>query len=106
MIDERTRRVVQDPSLIDGASKLASRPASSLASPRYWLNALLHNKYLNEAQLGALCRACESVMLREPNVVHVASPVTIVGDIHGQFYDLRKLLEISDFASGTQYVFL
>ena len=31
----------------------------------------------------------------EPNLLALDDPVTIVGDIHGQFYDFIKLLEPS-----------
>ena len=29
----------------------------------------------------------------EPNLINIQDPVTIVGDIHGQYYDLHKLLD-------------
>lgn len=29
--------------------------------------------------------------MEEPNMVHVRSPVTVCGDIHGQFYDLLEI---------------
>lgn len=28
----------------------------------------------------------------EPNLITIDDPITIVGDIHGQFYDFLKLL--------------
>ncbi len=31
---------------------------------------------------------------KEPNVLAVDDPITIVGDIHGQFFDLVKILEV------------
>ena len=30
----------------------------------------------------------------EPNIVNVSDPVIIVGDIHGQFFDLIKILAL------------
>ena len=32
--------------------------------------------------------------MSESNVEMVSSPVNLVGDIHGQFYDVQKLLKI------------
>ena len=42
----------------------------------------------------------------EENLLELMDPVTIIGDIHGQFYDLLTLLEISGDLSETKYLLL
>lgn len=44
----------------------------------------------------------------EPNLISIDDPITIVGDIHGQFYDFLKLLEndVGGNCETTKYVFL
>ena len=72
-------------------------PATSsdqLFSADYWLAACLKNRYLNELQVMELCRRVCDILITESNVVDVTSPVTVVGDIHGQFYDLRHMFEV------------
>jgi len=44
--------------------------------------------------------------MRESNVVHVRAPVTVVGDIHGQFFDLIEIFKIGGFCPDTNYLFL
>lgn len=46
------------------------------------------------------------VLRGEPNLVHVKSPVTICGDIHGQYYDLMKLFDVGGSIDDTDYLFL
>lgn len=44
--------------------------------------------------------------MKESNVVHVQAPVTVVGDIHGQFFDLLEIFKISGPCPDTNYLFL
>jgi serine/threonine-protein phosphatase 2B catalytic subunit len=47
-----------------------------------------------------------SVFKSEPNLLSVSEPVTVVGDIHGQFYDLLTLLDIGGDPDDNKYLFL
>lgn len=44
--------------------------------------------------------------MQESNVVHVQAPVTVVGDIHGQFFDLIEIFKIGGWCPDTNYLFL
>ncbi len=42
----------------------------------------------------------------EPNILYLSSPFFIVGDIHGQFYDLLYLIEKYGNFPNTRFLFL
>lgn len=44
--------------------------------------------------------------MEESNVQPVNSPVTVCGDIHGQFHDLMKLFDTGGDVPGTNYIFM
>ncbi|XP_069119666.1 serine/threonine-protein phosphatase 6 catalytic subunit isoform X1 [Argopecten irradians] len=48
---------------------------------------------------------CE-LLLEESNVQPVSTPVTVCGDIHGQFYDLMELFRTGGQAPDTNYIFM
>lgn len=41
----------------------------------------------------------QEVFLSESNLVSVSSPIVLVGDVHGQFYDVLKLLSLGNVYS-------
>jgi serine/threonine-protein phosphatase PPG1 len=44
--------------------------------------------------------------MKESNVVQIAAPVTVVGDIHGQFFDMIEIFKIGGYCPDTNYLFL
>ena len=44
-----------------------------------------------EHEVRDLCTKCTDILQRESNVALVKAPVTIVGDLHGQYHDLLEL---------------
>jgi serine/threonine-protein phosphatase 6 catalytic subunit len=44
--------------------------------------------------------------MEESNVQPVSSPVTICGDIHGQFFDLLELFRTGSEIPATNYIFM
>ncbi len=45
-------------------------------------------------------------MIEESNIQPVSSPVTVCGDIHGQFYDLLELFRVGGEIPSTSYIFM
>ncbi|KAH9050249.1 Metallo-dependent phosphatase [Lactarius hengduanensis] len=66
----------------------------------------IHEGRLTEVQALAILRQCTDILTAEPNVLKVKSPVTVVGDIHGQYYDLMKIFEVGGNLTETNYLFL
>ena len=54
----------------------------------------------------AIVQQATAVLHAEPTVLAIPAPVTICGDVHGQFYDLLKLFEVGGSVATTRYLFL
>jgi len=61
---------------------------------------------IKEHEVKALCGKAREILAEEANVQRVDPPVTICGDIHGQFYDLKELFKIGGDCPQTNYLFL
>ena len=65
----------------------------------------LEGRVSNELAL-RIIQDTSKVFKKEENVLDVPAPVTIVGDIHGQFFDLVKLFQVGGDPKSTRYLFL
>ena len=63
-------------------------------------------QYLDEEELRDLCEYVKGILVEESNVTPVSSPVTVCGDIHGQFHDLLHLFNTGGAIPGTSYIFM
>lgn len=54
----------------------------------------------------ALCARVGDLLLEESNVHLVQSPVTVCGDIHGQFWDVLEIFRQGGEAPATSYIFM
>ena len=63
-------------------------------------------KIIPESDVTSLCTKAKEILMEEENVHHVPIPATIVGDIHGQFYDLLELFDVGGQVPSVNYVFM
>ena len=71
------------------------------------IETLRNGECVSERELKQLCQFVSELLMEESNVQPVVSPVTIVGDLHGQFFDLLNLLsDVGGWPPETSYVFL
>jgi len=59
-----------------------------------------------EENVRELCLLARDILIEEANVQVIASPVTVCGDIHGQYHDLCKLFDVGGECPATKYLFL
>ena len=48
----------------------------------------------------------KEILAKESNVQDVKCPVTVCGDVHGQFHDLMELFKIGGRSPDTNYLFM
>ena len=70
------------------------------------IDSLKNGNKLPESDVKTLCDMGKDILKQEKNTVHIKAPVTICGDIHGQFDDLIELFKIGGYPPYTNYIFL
>jgi len=61
---------------------------------------------LKEDNIRSLCFKARAVLTNQPILLELEAPIKIVGDIHGQYYDLLRLFEYGGFPPEANYLFL
>ena len=71
-----------------------------------YLAKLTQGTPLAEREVAHLCDKAREALRDESNVQPIAAPVTVCGDIHGQWHDLMELYRIGGSAPDTNYLFM
>ena len=78
----------------------------TISIPDYWIEKLMRCENLPEPDMKTLCERVRCILMEESNIQPVSSPVTICGDIHGQYWDLLELLRKGGMPPDTSYIFM
>ena len=72
----------------------------------YYYNLLTKDVNLAEAEIKFLITKAKKILMSQPIFLELESPLTVCGDIHGQYPDLLKLFELGGFPPAANYLFL
>jgi len=53
-----------------------------------------------------IIKTAAQLFKEEPNLLRLRDPITVCGDVHGQFFDLLRLMETGGDPARTKYLFL
>ncbi|CBK24778.2 uncharacterized protein [Blastocystis hominis] len=71
-----------------------------------WIRGVSECQLLSKPEVEKLCEKAKEILAEESNVQPISCPVTICGDIHGQFRDLIELFKIGGTIPNTNYIFM
>ena len=61
---------------------------------------------MSEEEIKLLINKCKEILKQQPSFLELACPISILGDIHGQYFDLLRLFEYGGYPPSTNYLFL
>ncbi|OAF64741.1 hypothetical protein A3Q56_07542, partial [Intoshia linei] len=71
-----------------------------------YISILENCKCLPERDFIKLCEQVRNILINEDNILSITGNVSVCGDVHAQFYDVRKLFSLGGHPSQTKYLFL
>jgi len=71
-----------------------------------WMESVRKCQLLPERDMKHLCEYVQELLLEESTCQPVSAPVTICGDIHGQFHDLLELFRTGGECPISKYIFM
>ncbi|XP_063718528.1 serine/threonine-protein phosphatase 2A catalytic subunit beta isoform-like [Symsagittifera roscoffensis] len=92
--------------MTDHASASTKLTIDNSGGVESWISQLEKCKILSVYDLSSLCSSAKQVLIQEPTLKHVSSPVTVCGDIHGQQPDLKELFQIAGKIPDTNFLFM
>jgi serine/threonine-protein phosphatase PPG1 len=66
----------------------------------------LDKQLLSIQEIRELAEKAKELLIDESNVPQVKAPCVIVGDVHGQFFDVKEIFKIAGKCPSTNYIFL
>ncbi|TID16674.1 hypothetical protein CANINC_004126 [Pichia inconspicua] len=57
------------------------------------------------SEIKYICAKSRKIFMSQPMLLELAAPVKIVGDIHGQFFDLLRIFKLCGFPPSSNYLF-
>ena len=90
---------------VDGMITSSSKNEFSFDPDRYLEKARAGEKF-EEHAIKLICTKVKEIFAKEDNVCDLRSPITLVGDVHGQFYDVLELFRVGGDIPDTNYLFL
>lgn len=71
-----------------------------------WIERVMGRNILSEDNIRRLCDKAKEIFLQSPVVVDVPAPVTVCGDVHGQFVDLMELFQVGGKPPDVNLLFM
>lgn len=61
---------------------------------------------IKETEIRAICNKAKECFYQEGTVITLSSPISVCGDVHGQFYDVLEIFKQGGTPPDTKYLFL
>lgn len=62
--------------------------------------------FVSPREIAYICARSREIFLEQPSLLKLSAPVKVVGDLHGQFNDLLRIMKLSGLPPHSNYLFL